>query len=190
MSGPRGETRQRILEIAQRHVMQRGYHAFSYQHISGELGVKNAAVHYHFRTKPELVQAVLQQYTRQFRAWSANLDGQPAVARVEAYIQLSRDFIAADRVCCLGMMACEFNVLPDEVRHETERLQDELFQWVAQVLAEGRDAGDLSFIGEPLDQATHLACSLLGGQQLGRVRGLPAFERVATQVRRGLGLPD
>jgi TetR/AcrR family transcriptional regulator, transcriptional repressor for nem operon len=188
MSGPRGETRRRILEIAQRHVMQRGYHAFSYQHISGELGVKNAAVHYHFRTKPALVQAVLEQYTRQFRAWSAALDGQEATVRLDAYIQLSRDFITAERVCCLGMMASEFNVLPDPVRRETERLQDELFAWISRVLEEGRTDGTMTFTGPAIDQAAQLACTLLGGQQLGRVRGLAGFEPVATQVKRGLGL--
>ena len=188
MSGPRGETRRRILEIAQRNVMQRGYHAFSYQHISSELGVKNAAVHYHFRTKPELVEAVLKQYTRQFRAWSASLSDQDAVARLEAYIQMCRDFVIAERVCCLGMMASEFNVLPESVRQETLQLQEELFQWVAELLEEGRRDGTLTFTGPALAQASQLACTLLGGQQLGRVRGLDGYDAVALQAKRGLGL--
>ena len=188
MSGPTGETRRRILEIAQRHVMQRGYHGFSYQHISGELGVKNAAVHYHFRTKPGLVQAVLQQYERQFHAWSAKLAGRSATARLDAYLDMSRSFIRADRVCCLGMMASEFKVLPQEVRAETEQLQDTIFAWVAEVLEQGRTDGEFRFVGPAIDQAAQLACTLLGGQQLGRVRGVAAFEPIATQLKRGLGL--
>ena len=42
--------------------MERGFHAFSYQDISSALGVRNAAVHYHFRTKVLLVAAVVERY--------------------------------------------------------------------------------------------------------------------------------
>jgi AcrR family transcriptional regulator len=188
MSGPHGQTRLRILEVAQRNVMQRGYHAFSYNHISRELGVKNAAIHYHFRTKTGLVCAVLQQYTRQFRRWSAALIDRSAVERLEAYLELSRIFIRTDCICCLGMMSSEFNVLPIQVQAETDSLYDEILVWIAGFLAEGRANGTLDFQGTPRDSAAQLACTLLGAQQLGRVRGLAAFEPIAKQIRLGFGL--
>ncbi len=44
-------TRERILELGENFIRTKGYNAFSYQDISSELGVKNAAIHYYFPSK-------------------------------------------------------------------------------------------------------------------------------------------
>lgn len=190
MTTRRTDTNRRILDVAERHVMQRGYHAFSYQHIADELQIKPAAVHYHFRTKSELVAAVLERYRRRFHRWAAAHAPLPPHEQIERYLELSRGFVTADRICALGMMATEFNVVPDAVRERTEALQGEIFAWWRDVLEAGRTAGVLQFEGPAEAKAAEVACALLGAQQLGRVRGAAAFELVAAQIRRSLGTTD
>lgn len=189
MSAERSETARKILDIAERHVMQRGYHAFSYQHIADELGVQTAAVHYHFRTKPELVGAVLDRYRARFRRWADAQAGRPAVDRLAAYLQLSRDIVADDRVCALGMMATQFGTVPEELQRRTEELQAEIFGWVEELLDDGRADGVFTFDGPSGARSAEIACSVLGAQQLGRIRGRDAFEVVAAQIPRSLGAP-
>ena len=186
----RADTRERILEIAERLVMQRGYHAFSYQHIAEELGVRAAAIHYHYRTKPDLVTAVLDRYRDRFHRWADRLADQPPRIQLDAYLDLSRGFLAADRVCALGMMAADFNVVPGEVGAEIQALQAEIFAWFAAVLRAGRDQGVFTFAGDVADKASEVACTMLGSQLLGRVNGPGAFEAVARQVRLSVGLVD
>ena len=168
--------------------MQRGYNAFSYHHIATELGVKNAAVHYHFRTKTELVSAVLDRYHRQFLRWTESIEDLSPKEQLDSYIQVSRTFLEQQRICALGMMATEFNAIPEEVQAETERVQNEIFGWYTQLLARGREAGVFRFPGTAEDKASEVACTMLGAQQLGRVRGHAAFNAVAGQVRLSLGL--
>ena len=95
----RTDTRDRILAIADRHLMRRGYHAFSFADIAQELGIKPAAVHYHFPTKPELVIAVIQAYARRFEAWSASVADAPPADRLCGYFEIGRLVASDGRVC-------------------------------------------------------------------------------------------
>ena len=45
------DTREQIVDTALQLLMQRGVNGFSYRDISEPLGIKNAAVHYHFPSK-------------------------------------------------------------------------------------------------------------------------------------------
>lgn len=185
MTAP-SDTRTKILDIAERLVMQRGYHAFSYQHVSVELGVKNAAVHYHFRTKPDLVCAVLDRYGRRFRRWAAALEGASPAEQLDAYLALNRAFVEDDRVCALGMMASHFGTVPEVVQAATSALQVEILAFYTDVLARGRGEGAFQFDGEPGDRAAEVACTVMGASQLARVAGPESFDRVAKGVRRSL----
>ena len=66
-------------------MLQRGLNGFSYRDISEPMGVKNAAIHYHFPNKMDLVKAlidenhqVLRRSTAQFMAY-----GGPALPQLE-----------------------------------------------------------------------------------------------------------
>jgi AcrR family transcriptional regulator len=54
------QTRQQIVETAQRLFVERGYDATSLQLIADELGLTKAAVYYHFRVKSDLLHATMQ----------------------------------------------------------------------------------------------------------------------------------
>lgn len=56
------DTKQEILRIGMDLIKRYGYNAFSYADISKVLEMKNAAVHYHFRGKEDLLAGILDQY--------------------------------------------------------------------------------------------------------------------------------
>jgi AcrR family transcriptional regulator len=53
------DTKQRILDTAERLIAERGYAATSLRHIIAEAGVNLAAIHYHFGSKEELLDAII-----------------------------------------------------------------------------------------------------------------------------------
>ena len=53
------DTRAQIMDRAGHLLMSRGFNGFSYRDISSFLGIKNAAVHYHFRSKADLALAAM-----------------------------------------------------------------------------------------------------------------------------------
>ena len=60
------ETQDKILDTAERLIGEQGYAATSLRQIIAEAGVNLAAVHYHFGSKEELLDAVVM---RKGRSW-------------------------------------------------------------------------------------------------------------------------
>lgn len=56
---PRGDTKGRILDAAYQRLAREGYGALSMREIAKDAGVNHALINYHFRTKDQLVIAVL-----------------------------------------------------------------------------------------------------------------------------------
>ena len=186
----RTNTRARILEIAERHMMQRGYHAFSFKDIAVELGIKPAAVHYHFPTKPELILEVLRRYGARFEAWRGEVEPLPAAQRLVAYIDVGRDVVAAQRVCALGMLNTQLLTVPPEVRTLAVHTQERILEFYATSLEVARAGGDVHFEGSVQDKAFEVACALIGAQQLALAMGPEAFERAMRPLASSLGLPS
>ena len=53
------DTKEKILDTAERLIGEQGYAATSLRHVIAEAGVNLAAVHYHFGSKEELLDAVV-----------------------------------------------------------------------------------------------------------------------------------
>ena len=66
--GPRRDTAQRILDVAEQLVQVRGFNGFSYADIAAELGITKASLHYHYRGKAELGRALITRYGQRFTA--------------------------------------------------------------------------------------------------------------------------
>jgi AcrR family transcriptional regulator len=60
-----GETKMKILDAAFRRLAQEGYAALSVREIAKDAGVNHALINYHFRSKDQLVIAVLDEANRQ-----------------------------------------------------------------------------------------------------------------------------
>ncbi|HVZ51167.1 MAG TPA: TetR/AcrR family transcriptional regulator [Pseudolabrys sp.] len=60
-SRPEGDTRTRILDAAERLIAEHGFHGVSLREITAEARANTAAVHYYFRGKEELLEAVVDR---------------------------------------------------------------------------------------------------------------------------------
>jgi AcrR family transcriptional regulator len=56
---PRNDTRQRILDVAQSAVLEKGFAATSIEEIIAEVGITKSGFFYHFADKGELARALL-----------------------------------------------------------------------------------------------------------------------------------
>ncbi|TMR98922.1 TetR/AcrR family transcriptional regulator [Nonomuraea basaltis] len=61
------QTRERLIDVAVRLFTQRSFAGTSLQMIADELGITKAAVYHHFRTREELLTAVVEPVLRQLR---------------------------------------------------------------------------------------------------------------------------
>lgn len=183
------DTKREILDTAEAMIQELGYNGFSYQHIADLLGVKTAAVHYHFRSKADLGAAVIERYRRRFHRWADQLDAEckDVRAKLDAFFQIYYDLSNnGQRACPAGMLQAEYRAIPEEVREATRGLMVDLQTWLTEVLAQGREAGELRFPGRPADQAVVIAATLQGALQIARSCGADRFDAAVAQLKRQL----
>src|SRR5271167_853168 len=85
-----GNTRTRILDVAERLVQVRGFNGFSYADVAAELSLTKASLHYHFPSKAELGEALIARYAERFARALADIDANLThpPAKLDAYASL------------------------------------------------------------------------------------------------------
>jgi TetR/AcrR family transcriptional repressor of nem operon len=183
------DTSERILDAAERLVQTRGFNGFSYADIAAELGVTKAALHYHFRNKADLGQALVVRYTERFTQALADADGArlDAATRLAAFADLYVDVVRRGRMCLCGMLAAEYRTLPAQVQQEVLGFFDRNESWLAGVLELGRHDHTLRFEGAPIEIARFVVSELEGAMLLARLHDdADQFEVAVRRVLDGL----
>ena len=182
-------TATQILDAGERLVQERGFNGFSYADIARELGVTKAALHYHFASKAELGDALIERYAQRFfdALGRVDLDVADAREKLRAYAQLYADVFRDDRMCLCGMLAADYATLPDPMRARVVRFFDDNEVWLGRVLEEGRKAGTIRFKGSPRPVARTLIGGLEGAMLVARpYHDLERFRAAAELLIRGL----
>jgi TetR/AcrR family transcriptional repressor of nem operon len=177
------ETREAILDIAERLVQSRGFNGFSYADVSAELGVTTAALHYHFRGKAELGEALIARYAARFGDALASIDArdEPALSKLRAYADLYLSVLRDERMCLCGMLAAEYGTLPPRMQQTVVRFFDDNYAWLGRLLETGRAERSLEFVGSPEAAAQMIVGTLEGAMLVARPYGDAArFESVAS----------
>ena len=170
---PKPATAQRILDVAEELVQVRGFNAFSYADVAGELGITKAGLHYHYPSKAELGQALVARYASRFAQALAAIDERRLQApdKLAAYTELYAEVFRGERMCLCGMLAADYQTLPPQVKELVLAFFDESEGWLASVLEQGSAEGTLSFDGPVRETAQALIGGLEGAMLLARPYG-------------------
>jgi TetR/AcrR family transcriptional regulator, transcriptional repressor for nem operon len=177
------DTADRILDVAQRLVQQRGFNGFSYADVAKELGISTASLHYHFAGKAELGEALIARYASRFAEALEAISSEPvdAPAKLARYAGLYADVFQDERMCLCGMLAAEYQTLPDRMREAVLRFFDDSEMWLCSVLTEGEREGTVRFDGLVNETARTFMAGLEGAMLLARPSG--DIERLQAATR-------
>jgi TetR/AcrR family transcriptional regulator, transcriptional repressor for nem operon len=178
-------TRSAILDSAERLVQRRGFNGFSYADVASELGITKAALHYHFPGKAELGEALIERYASRFADALAEIDAANAVAfeRLRSYTDLYLGVLRGERMCMCGMLAAEYETLPDPMRQTVVGFFDDNVVWLSRLLRSGKADKSLRFTGKPEDAAQSIVGTLEGAMLVARSYGSTAkFEAVVSRI--------
>ena len=185
------DTREQIMDRAAQLLMSRGFNGFSYRDISSHLGVKNAAVHYHFPSKADLALALVREYRELLRKNTAvfMLDGGSATEQMEGFFLFTSHQCRMGRcICPFGAFSIDYEDLPNGVKKAMNSFMEETIQWLTKVLDLGREQKEFAFAGEPGPKALTILSTLQGARQIARMHGMEILDQVVTQVRTDLSM--
>jgi TetR/AcrR family transcriptional regulator, transcriptional repressor for nem operon len=186
-------TATRILDIAEELVQVRGFNGFSYADVAVQLHITKPALHYHFSGKADLGEALISRYASRFADALAALDasGVSASAKLAAYADLYLQVLRSRKMCLCGMLAAEYQTLPQPMRDAVLRFFDSNEVWLESVLEQGRQDGVLQFAGSARDAARMVVSGLEGAMLVARPYGdIARFQSAAANLLAGLTAAD
>ncbi len=179
MSSEKGvavDTAEKVLDVAEHLVQVRGFNGVSYADIAAELGITKAALHYHFASKADLGQALINRYTTRFEAALAEIDQQlgDAPSKISAYAEIYVGVLQQQRMCLCGMLAAEYQTLPAAMRDAVVQFFDINERWLERVLDDGQRAGTVRPRGSTGEAARVVISTLEGAMLVARLHDDPS----------------
>ena len=161
----------------------RGFNGFSYADVAVELHVTKASLHYHFAGKADLGESLIRRYDDRFARALAEIDGRRggAPAKLDAYAALYGRALEGERMCLCGMLAAEYQTLPEAMRRAVVEFFDRNEAWLADVLREGKRSGSLDYPGSARDVARTIISTLEGALLVSRPYGDEAHFHAASR---------
>ena len=168
------EVSEKILDIAQDMIMDRGYKAFSYKDLSKEIGIKTSSIHYYYPTKGDLGKTLTERFRQNVKEAMDSFDDtiKDPLEKIKRYINFFYENLkAADRVCFCAMLASDYPNLPDYVQDEVVKIFNLHESWLTKVLKSGREKKVFKFSGKAEDKAKAIFSALEGSTISSRAFG-------------------
>lgn len=162
---------QKILDVAQRLIQERGVKAMSYADISAEVGIGKPTIHHHFATKAKLIEAVAERFLETYQAMLGEIEhsGQSAVEQLKTYAGKFRACFENDEQMCLcGMLAADITLLSEASATMVTAFSDANIGFLERLIARGKGEGVVSADCNPSQVAHLIFSSLEGGLLLAR----------------------
>ena len=175
-------TAQKILDVAQSMVRNKGYSAFSYADIAKQIGIRKASIHYHFSSKDDLVKELVKRY-REILECKCLLIEQKDITpqeQLKEFVSLYRDGLQENQICLCGMLTADFVVLNSEIQAELKTFFSVIKSWLTQLLKRGSAAKAWQCTQSFESEANSIIAMLQGAQLLARTaeNSAEAFDKM------------
>lgn len=179
-------TRDTILDTAENLIQRHGANGMSYKDISRAIGIRNASIHYHFPSKDDLLEALVERYSaRFFGAVDAIAESDATGSdKLRRFIDLFEMTLRDDgKLCLCGMLGAELGVAEHPARVGVQRFFQKSAGRLARLLDDGRGDGSLAFTGDSRVMGLFVFSLLEGALLVARADGrLEEFQKIEQQL--------
>ncbi|WP_202236237.1 TetR/AcrR family transcriptional regulator [Actinacidiphila reveromycinica] len=185
------ETRQNILDAAQRIMAHKGYSAVGINEVLAEASVPKGSFYHYFASKDLFGEALLKSY---FEEYLADMDrvlaqpGRSAAERLMDYWQLWRETQSFDECqgkCLAVKLGAEVSDLSESMRLALKEGTDAIVARLEQTIAAGLTDGSVSVEGTPGETAQVLYDMWLGASVMAKIhRSLAPLDTTTAVTRR------
>ena len=183
----RRDTKTQLLDAAQRLVQTRGHNGFSFRHLSQEVGIRTASIHYYFPAKTDLTVALVRRYREAVGDAMADIAVRKdsLSERLDATIRLYTDTLDNEsRICVCAALAGEYLSLPHPVQVELGNLISDSEKWIVRFLNEGSARGEIAKDNDTFSLARLWYSALQGALLLSRAGSAEVLRDATTALKK------
>ncbi len=176
------DRKEALLDCAEDLVQRMGSNAMSYQHLSEEIGIRKASIHYHFPRKEDLILALQNRCEHAyFERYQAIAQGPGAAS--EKLVELAKvfaDSVRKGKLCVATMLSAEYENLSEPSREALRSTTRKTLDTISSILVSGVENGEFSSSIDAKEMAYAFFSFLKGGHLLARsTQSVDTFERSA-----------
>jgi TetR/AcrR family transcriptional regulator, transcriptional repressor for nem operon len=177
-------TREKIMELGEDLIRTRGYNAFSYQDISSELGIKNAAVHYYFPSKESLGTSIVKTNIQRFQEMVDNMHSRnfDEWHQLETFLKIYLKSHREHKLCIVGSLGPDLNTLNQSTKDELKKMTEMIVLWLTNLMESGKQRNIFAFKGESKDKALLILSNMIAGLQLVRILDKSDFKSIYQSI--------
>jgi len=175
-------TKEQITLLADELMRSNGYNAFSYSDISKPMGIKNAAIHYHFPSKSDLAFEVVSFHEESFDRFTERVNGKSPLQKIKMFLNFYTSIQQTGRICVIGAFATDWNAMNDEIQHSMTSFTNKVIEWLTEVLNEGSESQEVLLTHSPHSEALSILTNIFGATQLSRITGSDHFAEIKQNI--------
>ncbi|MEP1142406.1 MAG: TetR/AcrR family transcriptional regulator [Henriciella sp.] len=124
------------MKAAEKRVRAAGFTEMSFRDVANDVGIKSASVHYHFPTKADLGEALVEGYASRFEQRLNEIDKTNLLGALSDFIGLYDEALVLNEAICLcAVLGAEAIGLPDTVTDRTRRFFAMNLDWLGDLFA-------------------------------------------------------
>ncbi|MEO1658699.1 MAG: TetR/AcrR family transcriptional regulator [Pseudomonadota bacterium] len=165
------DTRDQLLDSAERLARSRGYDAFSYADLSAEVGIRKASIHHHFPTKADLALALVDRYREgvALKLETAAKTAKTGAQRVAGFIATYRQAMNGGHSLCLCVaFSAGRESLSEPVLASLNQFNEDTTAWLREAYTLADEDGSIAGLGEIAAEAAATLALVEGAQLIAR----------------------
>ncbi len=164
-------THKRILIEAQDLVQRHGFFGLSLQDLADRIHIRKPSLYAHYDSKEKLGVALVQDYRKQFLAWTGEVAKLPQVEQFQAFLHVFEDYLASGKVCPHSALSLDGPHLPPTIREASLEFYGAQVKWLSDLIESGKVTGAFSNSQESNLLAARILQQMVGAQLLARMTG-------------------
>lgn len=162
------DTKTALLDLAESTVRARGFDGFSYADLAETIGIRKASIHYHFPSKANLSEALMDRYHITLKDTLSKIDAEHDIAahRLSALIDVYRQASNGGQSLCLCVaFISSRESLSDALNTKIVTFRAMLIDWLTKTFALARQDRSVTPMAAP-DHEAQATLALLEGAHL------------------------
>jgi len=171
-------TREKIIQVGDELIRNRGYNAFSFSDISKELKIKNASIHYYFPTKSMLVISIIQKHELILEKFKMSVSAGSSMEKMTKFLSVYAAGRFNNKISILGALTNDYYTFEAPVQTELKILMENTLNWLTDTLKEGKTGGEFHYSMDHRTKALMIITNILGAEQLARITFKHDFQEI------------
>lgn len=138
-------TKLALMDLAEDILQTQSFANVSFQTLAKGVGIKKGSVYYHFESKEQLGEAILDRTILQLKSSLEDIKSEPIVKQLHVYTNwFAKHIGAAEKLCPGANFAASWGAVPESTKAKVQKLYKLHRKGLASIIERGRASGEFA----------------------------------------------